>query len=150
VHRLRDHATWRPDWAVGRPRLLWYLTLEDQPALAEWVTLAHERLRGVPVLDLVPPAWLHLTLDDVGFPDELTDGQVTDVVRCARRSLAGWSAAPLVLGPVTTMEDSLVRRVQPAALLRNLRDRLRTARVEAVGALPDDQPDFDPHVTVPT
>jgi 2'-5' RNA ligase len=76
---LRDHWQWRPEWVADRACLLWYLTFESQSELSRRAEQVHACLGGVPSVDVVPPPWLHLTLDDVGFLDELGAGQVAQV-----------------------------------------------------------------------
>ncbi len=70
VREFRDHWTWRPDWTADRPRLLWYLTFEDAPQLRSAVEPAAGPLKEAGT-DIVAPDWLHLTVADVGFADEL-------------------------------------------------------------------------------
>ena len=148
-HRLRDHWQWRPDWAVDRACLLWYLTFEDVPTLAPHVERAQARLRGTDCLDVVPLRWLHLTLDDVGFVDELAPGQAEEAVRVARAAVSGWVPPRLTLGPLVAMEDSVVLGAGPVAELTGLRDRLRTATASLGEPFATSRLDgFWPHVTV--
>jgi 2'-5' RNA ligase len=125
--RLVDHWGWRPDWQVERPCLMWYLTFEDQPGLADLALRAHDSLRGLESVDLIPVPWLHLTLDEVGFVDAMTSQDVDRVVESVRAVLEDWHVAPVLLGPITTMEDAVVLRAVSAADLDELCDRLRTA-----------------------
>jgi 2'-5' RNA ligase len=146
---LHDHWQWRPEWACDRACVLWYVTFESQPELSCQASLAHERLRRLPLVDVVPLPWLHLTVDDVGFADELSPRELEDVVAAARAAVAGWVAPPLSLGPIRPMEDSVVLQAGPAAELGDLRDRLRSATSavrgpEAVSGLDA----FWPHVTL--
>jgi 2'-5' RNA ligase len=146
---LRDHWQWRPEWVVDRPCLLWYLTFETQPELSRRSEQVHACLRGVPWVDVVPPSWLHLTLDDVGFADELAPGQVEQVVGSALASVAGWRAAPLTLGPLAPMDDSVVLTAGPVPELVDLHDRLRAATCSVLGAgRASCLDDFAPHVTL--
>jgi 2'-5' RNA ligase len=146
---LRDHWQWRPDWASERPCLLWYLTFESQPALSRQAEQAQARLRGVRAVDLVPLPWLHLTLDDVGFADELAPRQVDGVVAAAAASVAGWEPPPVTLGPMAPMEDAVVLQAGPAAELARLRERLRMATTAVLGpGTVSGLEDFRPHVTL--
>jgi 2'-5' RNA ligase len=103
----------------------------------------------VPTLDAVPLPWLHLTLDDIGFVDQLSPGQIEAVVESGLSATDGWKMPPVTLGPVDTMEDALVLRASPKAELGQLRDRLRDSTETVLG--PDATSglrDFRPHVTV--
>jgi 2'-5' RNA ligase len=146
---LRDHWQWRPEWVADRACLLWYLTFESQSELSRRAEQVHACLGGVPSVDVVPPPWLHLTLDDVGFLDELGAGQVEQVVVSARASVAGWRPAPLTLGPLAPMDDSVVLAAGPVPELVDLRDRLRAATCSVLGdGRPSRLDEFAPHVTL--
>lgn len=146
---LKDHWQWRPEWAIERPCLMWYLTFENQPELHELATRAQSCLQGVETVDLVPPQWLHLTLDDVGFVDEMPLARFDDVLESARVGMEGWEVPSMTLGPVDTMADALVLRAAPEDELGLLRARLRSSTVTALGAKASSGPaTFWPHVTL--
>ena len=137
-----DHWGWRPDWEVERPCLMWYLTFEDQPALADLAVRAHELLRPLETVDLIPVPWLHLTLDEVGFVDSLGADVVDGVVESVRAVLADWRSGPITLGPATAMEDAVVLAAVSPADLDELCGRLRTA----TSAVLDRDPGYEPQV----
>jgi 2'-5' RNA ligase len=146
---LRDHWQWRPDWATDRPCLLWYLSFPRDAALWRLAGRVHARLHGVPTVDAVPLRWLHLTLDDVGFVDQLSAGQIEAVVESGLSAADGWKVPPVTLGPVATMEDALVLRASPEAELGELRDRLRDSTETVLGPeAASGLKDFRPHVTL--
>lgn len=146
---LRDHWQWRPDWASDRPCLLWYLTFDHEPELWRLSERVHGRLHCARTLDAVPLPWLHLTLDDVGFVDELAPDQVEEVIGTAGAAVKGWRAPPITLGPITTMVSALVLRAAPAVELGHLHHRLRASTAAVLG--PDAASglgDFRPHVSL--
>jgi hypothetical protein len=146
--RLRDHRRWRPDWTAGRVSLLWYLTFEGQTLLQDWQDAARGLLDGR-CLDVVPTPWLHLTVTDLGFVEDLDPAEVTAVVAAARAELDGFALPELRLGPATTMEDSLVLEAAPAADLERLTVLLRTAGARVLGdRVHDAVGGYPPHVTV--
>jgi len=145
---LSDHWTWRPDWAADRACLLWYLTFTEEPALAELVETARSRLSSVPAVDPVPSPWLHLTLDDVGFEDEVSAEQQRDVVAAVVDAVAERPLPPLELGPVTTMVDALVLEAAPGPELLSLRDLLRSCTDEVLPGATSALDAFWPHVTL--
>ena len=137
---LVDHWGWRPDWQVERPCLMWYLTFEDQPELADLALRSHERLRPLDTVDLIPVPWLHLTLDEVGFVDAVGPEDVDRVVESVRAVIADWRSGPIHLGPVTTMEDAVVLAATSAADLDELCGRLRTATTAVLARDPGYEP----------
>src|SRR4051812_22741294 len=146
---LENHWSWRPEWGVDRPCLMWYLSFENQPPLWHHVERIGERLAEVPAVDPVPTAWLHLTLHDVGFVDETPPNRVDDLVELARSATDGWCAPTLRLGPVAAMRSALVLQAGPVDRLVDLRDRLRACTAVAIGPERAAGPRvFSPHVSV--
>jgi 2'-5' RNA ligase len=146
---LRNHWQWRPEWDADRVCVLWYLTFETAPELSQQAERAQSLLTGIRAVDVVPPGWLHLTLDDVGFADEVLPAQLDAVVAAARESVGPWVLPGLTLGPVCAMEDSVVLRAGPGPELEQLRQRLRDATTDVLGADAASGLDpFSPHVTL--
>lgn len=139
------HRNWRTDWTAERTCLYWYLTFEDQPALLSLFADVEDDLRRVASIDVVPPSWLHLTLLEVGFADEVTPSEMDDLVTAAR-SVTGLLPLALELGPITTMTDAVVLQVvseQLGALQGLLAEGLRGSR-----AVEPDPDGFWPHVSL--
>ena len=145
---LGNHWTWRPDWRADRPHLMWYLTFGHEPALYAWLRTARGCLAGEERLDVIPQPWLHCTVDDVGFVDELTAEQVGRVALAGEQALRGLTVPALTLGPAAPMHDALVLQARPTAELTALREALREATVSVLGsrALPALER-FEPHVS---
>lgn len=146
---LRNHRRWQPDWTTERPRLMWYLTFEDQPALHAWSGRAGEHLHHVRTVDVIPQPWLHLTLCEVGFVDEVTPADLEEIVARVSESLDHWQAPDLTLGPVATMDDCLVLPAGPESDLKELWARLRATHDQVLGPSPVGSSDgFEPHVSI--
>jgi len=128
---------------------MWYLTFEQETGLHEWLLRCRGLLADESALNPVPERWLHCTVDDVAFLDELSEGRLAALAEAGAGQLRGWSAPTLDLGPVVPMDDALVLEVHPLAALDDLRDRVRRATLGVLGpqALPALEP-FEPHVTV--
>src|SRR5687768_8805342 len=97
--RLAEHWRWRPDWRQDRPCLWWYLTFEDAPAVRDLARRVQALLGRAPQLDLIPLPWLHLTLLEVGFADEVPSATVARVVDTVRAALEDFPGFDLDLGP---------------------------------------------------
>ena len=59
-------------WRTGRHFYACHLTLDDQPQLRELVGRYQDAFRHLPNLDLIPPQWLHITTQGIGFADEIS------------------------------------------------------------------------------
>jgi 2'-5' RNA ligase len=144
-----DHRLWRPDWTQDRPCLYWYLTFDDQPAVARLADRAGGRLGGLPAIDAVPRRWLHLTLCDIGFRDEVEPERLEELTRRVADGLRLWAPLDLTLGPVALFPDAVTLAAGPWGPLLELRHTVVGA-MESVGLAPQHHPasEFWPHVTL--
>src|SRR4051812_5589617 len=102
VRGFKDHWSWRPDWTASRPRWLWYLTFEHQPDVSAAAAPAAESLRATGA-DVVPPEWLHLTVTDIGFADEVDEWTLQIAADAVREALQETPALELELGPLAVL-----------------------------------------------
>jgi 2'-5' RNA ligase len=149
VEVLDDHRLWRPEWTQDRSCLYWYLTFVDQPSVAALADRARGRLGNLAAIDPVPPRWLHLTLCDIGFLDELDPGRLEDMTRTVADELRLQPPLDLTLGPVGCFPDSVTLAAGPWSTLLELRQRIGRA-MESVGLVPQHHhaAQFVPHVTL--
>jgi len=124
-----------------------HVTFADQPDVLK-VAGARERLAGLPGLDLIPPQWLHLTTQSVGFTDEVSDADVTAIAAAARH-LAAIQPPRVTIGPARVASEGIAMPVTPAGSLDPLRDGLRAAIAEvwSPAAVPEAQ-EWTPHVSI--
>lgn len=144
---LEDHWRWRPEWATDRPMLWWYLTFEGQSPLRSLGNRIRRHLHEVPAVDVVPHRWLHLTIQEVGFVDEVAPRDVRTLVAATTDALADLPAQELTLGPVTTMRSAVVLAQSPVDHLRRLRTRLRETMSSSGWPVPGPE-GLRPHVSL--
>ena len=136
----------------GRRVESFYVTLGDLPPARAHAASARRRLAGLPGLDLVPDEWLHLTMQEVGFSDEVTGTELTGIISAARDGLALLAPVTVTIGPPVPAREGILCRVTPAGALEPARDAIRAAISEARG--PDRVPDpaewarWTPHVSL--
>lgn len=144
-----NHWDWRPEWREDRPCLLWYLTFEDQPAVLRRAQELTSSLRTSERIDVVPPEWLHLTVDDVAYADEVSPDQVESLVQATREAVSDCSLPPLELGPVCAMTSAVVLLARPRSPLLHLREGVQAVTTAVLGRhKPPLRHDFRPHVTL--
>jgi 2'-5' RNA ligase len=107
-------------------------------------------LAKLPILDPVPVRWLHLTTQGIGFTDEVSRGDVDQIVSAARRRCAALAPFSVTLGPAHVDPEVIFLPVQPAAPLAQVRQAIRDAIGEVWGQdnVPEPPNGFRPHVSL--
>ncbi|MEU7612321.1 2'-5' RNA ligase family protein [Micromonospora sp. NPDC049204] len=153
VDEMQDHWWWRPGWRVGRHFYACHFVMGGCANLVELVRRYQDELRRFPGLDLIPGDWLHLTMQGVGFVDEVTYEQVTRIERAIRERIA------LVPVPLVTFHQPVVRPeaiylpAAPSAPIAAVRHAVRAAIADVLGAdnveqAPEHVQGYRPHVSV--
>ncbi|MFC0504969.1 2'-5' RNA ligase family protein [Micromonospora costi] len=144
---LTEHWYWRPGWRAGRQFYTWHLTFEHQPELHNLTTQLQSQL-AMPGLDLVPLDGLHLTMQGLGFTDEVSDDDINAIVAEARRRCAGMPPLELSLGPVDPDAEGIGLLVRPWDRVEALRATIRSAIATVWASAPEPADNFRPHVTL--
>jgi 2'-5' RNA ligase len=153
--QMRNHWWWRPGWRPDRPFYTWHLTFNDQTiqegdAAFRRIVHDYQAHLDLPGLDMVPTEWLHLTLQGVGFVDEVSEQDITQIVGAARARCAQLSPVTVVLGPARISGEAVGLYVRPTEPVRQVRAALRAAIADAWGSdrVPEPEDPFTPHVTL--
>jgi 2'-5' RNA ligase len=153
---MRRHWWWRPGWRPGRRLHAWHLTFGDQTVsrgraeLRRVVGDDQARLAGLPGLDLVPAELLHLTVQAVGFADEVGPGDAERIVAAVRRRCAVLAPLRLTLGPAELQAEGVWLPVAPQPAVRRVRAAVRAGIAEVWGTarVPEAAGGFTPHVSL--
>lgn len=144
---LTDHWWWRPGWSVGRRFYAWHLTFQDQPDVHRVAAAYRDALADIPALDPVPDEWLHLTMQGVGFAEDVRAEDRETMVRTAARNLR--EIEPFTLEferPVITSEA--IRWDLASDGPAQVRSRIRGAIREVFGSASEPESGFVAHVSV--
>jgi 2'-5' RNA ligase len=149
LDRLTDHWWWRPGWHVGRSAYTWHITFDSPSAapLHELVDQLQPALAG-PELDLIPQRWLHLTMQGVGFTDEVSDEDVVAIADAAAARLAHVPPFDLTLGPIEADPEGEGLLITPWAAVAAVRDAVRAGIGDVWTEVPEAADGFRPHVSV--
>ncbi|MGW4958238.1 2'-5' RNA ligase family protein [Nonomuraea sp. NPDC004186] len=126
-----------------------HTTFQDQPALHRLVAAYQTPLSALDGLDLIPHQWLHLTMQGVGFTDEVTDTDISAIIDAATARLASTAPVELTFTRPVTDPEALQFHVQPAEQIRLIRRTVRQAIADVWG--PERVPDSEqwtPHVSI--
>jgi 2'-5' RNA ligase len=149
VETLRDHWWWRPGWREGRHFYACHFTFENQRQVRELVSEYQSVLRPMEGLDPIPAEWLHMTMQGVGFVDEIAPEERKQLLKALATRLA------MVPPPVVTFHRPVVRPeavylpAEPMEPIHTVRAAVRESIAEVLGdgAL-DEAADYRPHVSV--
>lgn len=147
---MRDHWWWRPGWKAGRSFYTWHVTFADQPGAQRLVADYATALAALPMVDPIPVQWLHLTLQGVGFTDEVSRGDVDRIVAAARTRCAVLEPFTVIVGPAHVDPESIQMPARPLEPLAELRLAIRAAigDVWEPGNVPEPEEGFRAHVSL--
>lgn len=145
---MRDHWWWRPGWNVGRRFYTWHLTFGGQKDVHRFAGQYRTALAGAEGLDPIPDQWLHLTMQGIGFIDEVDQADVDAVVDAARVRLAAVPAFDITLSAPILDPEAVLVPVQPGEPVRAVRDAIRAAIGDVLPEVPEKADGFHPHVSV--
>jgi len=153
VESLRDHWRWRPGWRAGRHLYACHLTLDDQPQLRDLIRRYQDALAHLGNLDLIPPGSLHLTMQRIGFADEISPAELAAVAERVADRLRGEPVPVVTFHQPTVREEAVYLKALPAEPIYRLRLAVYQAIAAALGPravqlAPPAREQYVPHVSV--
>ncbi|MCP2168040.1 2'-5' RNA ligase family protein [Goodfellowiella coeruleoviolacea] len=150
AQELRDHWWWRPGWKPGRHFYTWHLTFAGEPALHALITTYQNALRHLPGLDLIPHDWLHLTMQGVGFVDEVSKSDAHAIAEAAQARLAALPAPTLTFDKPSIRPEAIALPPQPAEPVHHIRTAIRAAIADVWGPdrVPEQADGYQPHLSL--
>lgn len=144
-----DHWYWRPGWRVGRRFYTWHLTFPADSPIRQ-IAAFYQAQIDLPFLDKVPLDGLHLTIQGLGFADEISDSDVHLILAASRRRLHALSPFNLIVGPADADEQGVPLFVRSAGPIDTIRRALRAGIADVWGPdrVPEPAEEFHPHVTL--
>lgn len=150
AERLRDHWYWRPGWRIGRRFYTWHITFSDHSDVVALADAYHHVLGTAEEADPIPTRWLHLTMQGIGFTDEVDQTDVEDILTAARQRCAAIKPFMLTIGPPYVHAEAVQIAVQPPKPVAQLRLALRAAIADVWGEdnVPEADVPFLPHMSL--
>ena len=150
---IRDHWWSRPGWHPGRLTYTWHLTFETASELHRLAADYQAALRPLPGLHPVPAQWLHLTMQSVGYTDEINAAQLAESTAEVHHCLADLQPFELTFHRPHVLREAIVLPPEPQAPVHALYERIRKALAAALGSdsvrtSPEQARGFRPHVSV--
>ncbi|MEV0589428.1 2'-5' RNA ligase family protein [Nonomuraea sp. NPDC050310] len=146
--QMADHWWWRPGWAVGRRFYTFHLTFQHARDVHRLAAAYRQELAGVDGLDLIPDQWLHLTMQGLGFVDEVSEQDVRAIVDAAARRLAQVPAFELKLDRPGITPEAIRWEAEPPGPAAAVRLAIRQAIAEVWSDVPEQEEGFAAHVSI--
>jgi hypothetical protein len=127
LDRMRGHWWWRPGWRHGRRYYTWHLTFDNADDLHALVRHYHAELADIPELDPVPLTGLHLTMQGIGFVDEVSESGVRTIAARASERCRRLTPFRIHVGPGIGFPEGIPMQVRPWAAVTEPRRALRAA-----------------------
>lgn len=150
---VRNHWWWRPGWRTGRHFYACHLTLDGQPRLRALVRQYQNAIAHLPNLDLIPPHWLHVTMQGIGFTDEVSATELAAITSRLGERLRGMKAPAATFRRPTIHPEAVVLEAEPLEPLYQLRLAMYEVVASVLGPDRFHEPSpeaghFTPHVSV--
>jgi 2'-5' RNA ligase len=147
---LRNHWWWRPGWKVGTRFYAWHITVDQQPAIHDLAAAYQAELSSVAGLDMIPARWLHLTMQGVGHVEDVSDGQVADMLGAARRRLGDLEPVTVRFQHPVIRPEAIALPPHPVSPIQEIRRAVRAAIGDTfgAGAVPERATGYQPHISL--
>lgn len=147
VAQMANHWWFRPGWRIGRRFYTFHLTFVGQTELHRLAADYRKALAPLPGLDLIPDQWLHLTMQGLGFTDEVADRDVDAIVEAAAVRLTRVEPFDLVFGKPTITPEAVLWAVDPTGPAA-VRDAIRAAIADVWPEVPEPAAGFRAHGSI--
>lgn len=136
-------------WArpAGRPAYYWYLTFDDFAGLHDLAVRAQAAISS-PYYDLTPSSDLHLTLDRIGFQDEVSGSDLNRIEAAASRACREIAPFDITIGALGGTPGAIGFTAYPDRPIRDLREELRVATFSAFPSAQVKGTFFHAHVAI--
>ncbi|WP_336214850.1 2'-5' RNA ligase family protein [Nonomuraea sp. LPB2021202275-12-8] len=146
----RDHWWWRPGWRTGRSFYTWHILVDDQEAIHKFAARVQPELEATGALGAIPFQWLHMTMQGVGFSDEVAEAEVAAVAAAVERRLAVVQPVAATVGPLVADAEGVNLPVRPVGPVDGVRRAIREGIADVWGPdrVPEDAEGYRPHVSL--
>ncbi len=139
--------------ASGSAVYTWHVTFDGADELHRLVHEYQAALTGAPGLNPVPVEWLHLTMQGIGYVDEVSTDDLDRVISAVEARLRGLRAFDVAFHRPVVLGEAIVLPPTPAQPVHNLRGAIREGIADALGedsvhTGPEQAHGFHPHVSL--
>jgi 2'-5' RNA ligase len=149
--QLTSHWWWRPGWKVGTRFYAWHVnTFDDAERIHQLADQYQAELSTVPGLDMIPPEWLHLTMQGVGFVEDVSPTQLEALLQAARIRLKELEPVKARFHRPVIRPEAIALPPTPVVPVQEIRHTVRAAIADVFGAsaVPDNADGYQPHISL--
>jgi 2'-5' RNA ligase len=117
VENMANHWD-RPGWTGGRRSYHWMITFENAPEVKALAAACQAELADLADLDLVPLDYLHVTIQGLGFTDEVSFAEIQDIRTAIESRAAQLSPFAVEVGPLAGSPGAVRLSVTPHESVR--------------------------------
>ncbi|MBY8856574.1 2'-5' RNA ligase family protein [Nocardia sp. CA2R105] len=145
----RDHWWWRPGWRAGRSFYTWHVTFGENSSVRALVDRFAPLLERIPTMQPVAGEGLHITVQGIGFTDEVARADVEQIVTATAEYLGRREPFDAIFGPPAADRETIGLPVAGSELVR-VRTDLQQAIGDVWGAqcVPERDARFGPHLSL--
>ncbi|NUP14758.1 MAG: 2'-5' RNA ligase family protein [Streptomyces sp.] len=148
---VRSHWWPREGWRPGRLVYTWHLTFEHAPQLHRLAERYQQALARIDGHNLVPAQWLHLTVQGVGWVDEVPDERLDQITHAVAVRLGKLAPVVVTFDWPVILGEAIVLAPTPAEPLHEIWGEIRNGIAEVTGEAPtaaEQVKGFRPHVSL--
>lgn len=150
---VRDHWWPRPGWRPGRLFYTWHITFDGAHPLHDLVSTYQEAIAQEDGVNLIPLEWLHLTVQGVGYMDEIPETTVNAVTEAVGARLESIPPVDLTFSRPVVLAEAIALSPSPVVPLHTIRSAIRAGISEVFGedrvhTGPEQINGFRPHISI--
>ncbi|WP_169811150.1 2'-5' RNA ligase family protein [Nocardia amamiensis] len=145
-----DHWWWRPGWRLGKSFYTWHVTFDNDSPARHLVEIFAPTLSQIPTMDPVAREGLHITIQGIGFTDEVTAPDMQLISEAAATYLSQRDPFDALLGPPSVDKETIGMPIANPGCFRDIRHDLQRAVADIWGLeqVPERGDRFQPHLSL--
>jgi 2'-5' RNA ligase len=146
----RDHWWWRPGWRKGRSFYTWHITFSSSNLIRQIVSSYAPIISGINTLDPVGIDGVHLTLQGIGFTDEVSSADIKKIVASTVSRCAQLEPIKVRMDEPRIDDEAVHMNVHPVEQITHVKLALRNGIGDVWGHqnIPETMDRFRPHITL--
>ncbi|HET9255397.1 MAG TPA: 2'-5' RNA ligase family protein [Pseudonocardiaceae bacterium] len=146
----RDHWWWRPGWHEGRSFYTWHIIFPSSDPMRQITSSYAPVIKQIETLDPVGIDGIHMTLQGIGFTDEVSAADIRKIAASASSRCAQLEPIRVRIDEPRIDEEALHMNLHPVERLAQVKQELRNGIGDVWGYenIPESMDGFRPHISL--